>query len=71
MKAIIDATTELCPGDTFTRNGYSVTIHFVKDGVVYFDKHRAEESGEPFGSGGWGRMRLVDFIEQAVGAFRR
>ena len=64
--------TELKPGDTFTRNGYSVTIHFVKYGVVYFDNHRVEESGEAFGSGmgGWGRLGLGEFAEAVAGATR-
>ena len=64
--------TELKPGDTFTRHGYSVTVHCVKDGVVYFDKHRVEESGEPFGSGrnGWGQLSRGEFIEGVAGAAR-
>ena len=65
-------TTELKPGDTFTRDGNCVTVHFIREGKVYFDKYRVEESGQPFGFGrsGWGRMGLGEFMGQVAGAFR-
>ena len=69
-KTMTIVEAELKPGDTFTRNGHSVTVHFIREGEVYFDKYRVEESGQPFGFGrsGWGRMGLGEFMGQVAGA---
>ena len=70
LKAAELKAAELQPGDTFTRGGNSVTVHFIRAGEVYFDKHRTEESGQPFGFGrnGWGRLGLAEFVDGVAGA---